>query len=317
MDISIDETKMRITIKDHKATFEYIIKGRYENNATIYSKVFESVADSVDDCSFTMSLIDEYNNTDLCCSRPKKINDGPKLCSIWGLLEGKRIDAVLKTNIDFSIKIPKAVWRGSTTGADELYSNPSLQKYSRLEIVRLSKEFPDLINAKFTSLLQYCKKRPEKFRNIITEPINELTKFTLDPIKQIQYKYIISADGNVASYSLLWALASGSVVLKQDSEHIQFIEVEKDSSGGVENPKDSSDSSDECCIKPYVHYVPIKRDFSDLVSQIEWLQNNELKAREIANNSRAYASKYFTHMCMKRQLCDLLNDLHDGPRSSQ
>jgi hypothetical protein len=36
--------------------------------------------------------------------------------------------------------------------------------------------------------------------------------------------------------------------------------------------------------KPYVHYVPVKADMSDLISQIKWLKENDDKAREIALN---------------------------------
>ena len=35
---------------------------------------------------------------------------------------------------------------------------------------------------------------------------------------------------------------------------------------------------------PYVHYVPVKNDQSDLIEKIEWLQANDDKAREIAEN---------------------------------
>jgi len=28
-------------------------------------------------------------------------------------------------------------------------------------------------------------------------------------------------------------------------------------------------------LKPYVHYVPVKKDYSDLISQIEWLRQND------------------------------------------
>ena len=38
---------------------------------------------------------------------------------------------------------------------------------------------------------------------------------------------------------------------------------------------------------PWVHYVPIKADLSDLLSTIEWLKQNDDKAREIALNGKA------------------------------
>ncbi|KAJ3070296.1 Glycosyltransferase Family 90 domain containing protein [Podochytrium sp. JEL0797] len=38
---------------------------------------------------------------------------------------------------------------------------------------------------------------------------------------------------------------------------------------------------------PFVHYVPFKLDYSDLEERLEWLQNNEDKAREIVANAQA------------------------------
>jgi len=44
---------------------------------------------------------------------------------------------------------------------------------------------------------------------------------------------------------------------------------------------------------PWVHYVPIKKDLSDLISTIEWLQQNDEKAKEIALNGKSlYKSLY-------------------------
>ncbi|KAJ3071766.1 capsule-associated protein CAP1 [Podochytrium sp. JEL0797] len=38
---------------------------------------------------------------------------------------------------------------------------------------------------------------------------------------------------------------------------------------------------------PFVHYVPFKLDYSDLEERLEWLQNNEDKAKEIVTNAQA------------------------------
>jgi len=38
---------------------------------------------------------------------------------------------------------------------------------------------------------------------------------------------------------------------------------------------------------PWVHYVPVKQDLSDLLSNIKWLRDNDDKAYEIAQNGKA------------------------------
>jgi hypothetical protein len=42
-------------------------------------------------------------------------------------------------------------------------------------------------------------------------------------------------------------------------------------------------------LKPYIHYVPIKENFSDLQEVIEWCLNNEEKCKEIIKNANEYA----------------------------
>jgi len=46
-------------------------------------------------------------------------------------------------------------------------------------------------------------------------------------------------------------------------------------------------------MKPYVHYVPIAHDLSDIREQIDWLRNNNDKALEISNNAMEFAEHYF------------------------
>ena len=42
-------------------------------------------------------------------------------------------------------------------------------------------------------------------------------------------------------------------------------------------------------LKPYVHYIPVKWDLSDLVAQYEWAVKNPEKCAEIAQNAREFA----------------------------
>jgi hypothetical protein len=44
---------------------------------------------------------------------------------------------------------------------------------------------------------------------------------------------------------------------------------------------------------PWVHFVPVKHDLSDLIEKIEWLINNDEKAEEIANNGRSLYKKLY------------------------
>ena len=41
-------------------------------------------------------------------------------------------------------------------------------------------------------------------------------------------------------------------------------------------------------LKPWVHYVPVKADLSDLIEKIRWAKNNDDKAKKIVNNAQKF-----------------------------
>ncbi len=47
-------------------------------------------------------------------------------------------------------------------------------------------------------------------------------------------------------------------------------------------------------MKPFVHYVPVKSDLSDLIEKIHWCKTHNDKCREIAKNARLFFAKYIT-----------------------
>jgi hypothetical protein len=45
---------------------------------------------------------------------------------------------------------------------------------------------------------------------------------------------------------------------------------------------------------PWIHYVPVKNDQSDLVEKIDWLKANDDKAKIIAQNGRPLYKRLYT-----------------------
>lgn len=70
----------------------------------------------------------------------------------------------------------------------------------------------------------------------------------------------MNIDGTVAAYRFPWLLAGGSAVLKQDSKYYEHFYGQ---------------------LQPWVHYVPVKADLSDLLQQVQWLKDNDEKASVI------------------------------------
>jgi len=67
---------------------------------------------------------------------------------------------------------------------------------------------------------------------------------------------MINMDGTVAAYRFPNLLAGNSVVFKQESIYYEFFYGQ---------------------LEPFVHYVPVERDLSDLVEKINWAQENDEK----------------------------------------
>lgn len=85
-----------------------------------------------------------------------------------------------------------------------------------------------------------------------------------------QYKYQINVDGTVAAYRFPYLLGGGSLVFKQESKyHEHFYSL----------------------VEPWVHYIPIQPDLSDLVDQIRWAQENDEKAHKIALMGQKFAQQ--------------------------
>ncbi len=92
---------------------------------------------------------------------------------------------------------------------------------------------------------------------------------TVAPIRdQIQYKMILDIDGWSATWSAtVWKLYSGSVLLKVTSKWKQWFHHK---------------------LEPWVHYVPVANDFSDLNDKIEWCLHNEQACIEITENAHRF-----------------------------
>jgi len=145
-------------------------------------------------------------------------------------------------------KMSKAFWRGRDS------------RRERLNLVKLSRDHPDLINASLTNFFFF--RNEEKLYG----PKAEHVSF----FKFFDYKYQLNIDGTVAAYRFPYLLAGNSVVLKQDSEYYEHFYG--DLTAGV-------------------HYIPVKHDLSDLIEKIEWAQSHDREARLIGMNGRKYATE--------------------------
>ncbi|MGE5195727.1 MAG: glycosyl transferase family 90 [Anaerolineae bacterium] len=169
----------------------------------------------------------------------------------------------------WQMKTSKAFWRGTTTGVikkingtfDTRYTYLNYLEFPRVKLTQLSLAFPDLIDAKFNSLCQGAEQLVLQFNSF-------LGNFT--PIREhLKYKYQILIDGNSCAYTrAYWELFSETVMFKQTSDNVQWYYR---------------------ALQPYVHYIPINNDVSDLLEKIKWAQMHDETAFKIAQNAKTFA----------------------------
>lgn len=96
----------------------------------------------------------------------------------------------------------------------------------------------------------------------------------------LKYKIFFIVDGNVIASNHMWGFAVGSIPFYISNAKCWFSSL----------------------IIPYVHYIPINYDLSNLIEQIEWVRNNDEKAKTIALNAYKFAEIYFSSHYQKQYI---------------
>lgn len=182
--------------------------------------------------------------------------------------------------VDWNNKIDKCIFRGSATGCYIDENNV------RIKATMLSKKYPELLDAGITSFNRKIKKNIGKSLVVIKPQFNKATFVSLQD--RAKYKYILTLDGHVSAFRLGSEMVLGSVLLLPDSEYYIWFSY---------------------LLVPYKHYVPVKRDLSDLITQIEWCKENDEKCKKIANYAKEFYYTYLTEKgvydYMQKVLCQI------------
>ncbi len=175
------------------------------------------------------------------------------------------IDQAVAFNKPFSEKRTKVVWRGVDSGT---YNLPRDQR-PRFQLVHRWANSPDeRVDVGFG--------RPSIAPMIYTPRVyKRADKLPEGSLKEgrpicwfLEHKYIISVEGNDKDSGLQWKLASNSVVLMPEPFFESWLR--------------------EFQLQPYVHYVPVKSDFSDLLEQFTWCEENPASCEKIRTKAREY-----------------------------
>ena len=103
--------------------------------------------------------------------------------------------------------------------------------------------------------------------------------------EMLQYRYIISVEGNDVASNLKWAMLSNSVVMMPRPTVCSWFMEDH--------------------LVPYKHYIPIKSNFKDIEKQFKWCEKNVDQCEYISNESTNYTQKFY-NTANERKLSSLV-----------
>lgn len=192
--------------------------------------------------------------------------------------------------IEWKDKKEIAFFRGSATGS------PRLEENQRLQISKLDVEWRDnnLIDAGVVSW-----NRRDKIDNNLTMTFIDIAnlgfklKERIPMNEQKIYKYILNINGHSATNRFSYLLQSGSLILNVES---------------LDNVVGTTRWFDHL-LKAYIHYIPIKKDFSDLKEQIKWCRDHDKECKKIVKNAQLFYNEYLSRDSILKYSSEVLNHI--------
>jgi hypothetical protein len=186
--------------------------------------------------------------------------------------------------LEWSDKINKAYFLGDTSGC-----GTTIQDNIKLKLVDLGKKNKDLMDVNITRFSKRDKidfnTKEIKYIKPDTLPFDSVG---LQPGKHHNYKYLISIPSYTTDYEFPYYLSMGGLILKIENEYSSWYDN---------------------LLKPYVHYLPVKSNLSNLIPLIKWANTHQESAQKIAKNGYIAYKKFFNKKMILDYWQNLLNSI--------
>jgi hypothetical protein len=124
------------------------------------------------------------------------------------------------------------------------------------------------IDVAFSALCQEHKNNPHN---------KVLVRKRITPRQLTNYKYLLSLEGNDVASGLKWMLYSDSVVFMARPRHVSWALEE--------------------FLVPFIHYVPVKEDYSNLMEMVQWARQND----ELVYNISKHSTQFIEDLIMSQE----------------
>lgn len=185
--------------------------------------------------------------------------------------------ATMKQKLLFSQKKSVVLWRGAPTGYG-FGNNIPFRSVSRQSLVEKYAFLP----APWIDVgLVIPASQQERYSNF-----QKYTKDKKSLTEMLTYKYLLSVEGNDVATNLKWIMASHSVLMAPSFQiESWFLEHR---------------------LRPYIHYLPIQDDFSDVQDQFNWAEQHPKECERIISNANQYVEQFLNESREKKVLSDVL-----------
>jgi Glycosyl transferase family 90 len=246
----------------HLWSFGGVTKATHEWNVQtpVFGRVRDILADQDAD---RRERIDDSNDCAIC---------GPLHSTILWPLER---DAIMETltevpvvDTPFDDKKDKLVWRGNVPSNIPVLLELGTDVSGVQQRITLVKTFANhpLVDAKFI--------KDQDDRTTFPETLYDSSQ-QISMGDLLQHKYILAVEGTEASTDILWVLFSNSVLFLSNVTYTTWAM--------------------EDLLQPYVHYIPVHRNMSNVADQVRWAQQHPELCREIVKRSSQYVYDLFFH----------------------
>ncbi len=176
------------------------------------------------------------------------------------------VEKAKSADIPWERKTNTCVWRGAATGIQDSGRKPGEWQNKRMAFCHRWKNEHDVGINRALGRWDVSYVKP-------TLTLHEI----------LSHKYVLSIPGNDKDSGLNWKLASNSVVLMAPPTIESWLM--------------------EGCLRPYVHYIPLKADYSDLNEIITWCDANPIKCQEVVENASRFMAQ-FADTAIERDIFD-------------
>jgi len=194
------------------------------------------------------------------------------------------LTTVVKLDIPWDDKKDQAVFRGGLSGIQHDTNSKQLKRdgasveqvceaMHRCRLVLNAGPSP-LVDARLTS------DQLNMLSNVTNISGVEILGNRMGQEEMLQYKAIIMLEGNDVSSGLKWALYSDSVVMAQPFTRASWMM--------------------EDFLVPWVHFIPLNKDLTDVAEKMQWVLDNDEEARAIARAGKLWMLDLMYHPDSKR-----------------